>query len=265
MATASSFTLITGASSGIGYELADIFAREKHNLILVARSEAKLQELKKKLESTYSITAQVVVADLSRADGASKLYETVESRGWNVDILVNNAGLGALGEFATSDWHRQAEMIQVNITALTELTRLFLPQMLIRRDGKILNVASTAAFQAGPLMSVYYATKAYVLSFSEGLAEELASKGVNVTALCPGPTESNFANVADMQDIPLFKTLKIPSSRDVAEYGYHALMAKKVIAVHGITNRIGVVGGKLMPRSMTRKLVKRLQDKRSHS
>jgi short-subunit dehydrogenase len=264
MATTQSYTLITGASGGIGYELADIFAREKHNVILVARSEGKLQELKKKLESSYDIQAQVLVADLSKSDAVRRLYETTESRGWNVDILVNNAGFGALGEFALSDWSRQAEMIQVNITALTELTRLYLPHMLARKSGKIMNVASTAAFQAGPLMSVYYATKAYVLSFSEGLSEELQGTGVSVTALCPGPTESGFAQTAKMTDIPLLQTIKLPSSRDVAEYGYQAMMSEKVIAVHGFTNKIGVISGKFAPRAMTRKLVKKLQEKRTN-
>lgn len=259
----SHFTLITGASSGIGLELAEIFAREKHNLILVARSENKLQELKSRLEKTYGIEAHVIGADLSKREAPLKLYEMTESRGWVVETLVNNAGLGALGAFAISAWDKQAEMIQVNVTALTELTRLYLPTMMANQSGKILNVASTAAFQAGPLMSVYYATKAFVLSFSEGLSEELLGSGVTVTALCPGPTASNFAKVADMEDIPLFNTLKIPTSREVAEYGYRAMMDGKVVAVHGITNRIGVIGGKVMPRSLLRKMVHHLQSKRS--
>jgi len=259
----SNFTLITGASSGIGLELAEVFAREKHNLILVARSENKLQELKERLEKTYGITAHVIGADLSKHDAAAKLYEMTVSRNWVVETLVNNAGLGALGAFATSAWDKQAEMIQVNITSLTELTRLYLPTMIANKSGKILNVASTAAFQAGPLMSVYYASKAYVLSFSEGLFEELKGTGVSATALCPGPTESNFAKAADMEGLLLFKMLKLPSSRDVAEYGYKALMRNKAIAVHGALNKvISTAGTRLMPRSALRKIVHSMQGKR---
>lgn len=263
MATTQKFTLITGASSGIGYELADVFAREKHNLILVARSEGKLQTLKEKLEATYAIQAHVLVCDLSQAAAPRKLYEATESRGWNIDILVNNAGFGALGEFATSDLNRYLEMIQVNITSLTELTRLYLPHMMARKAGKIMNVASIAAFQAGPMMAVYYATKAYVLSFSEALAEELSGHGISVTTLCPGPTESNFISASGTSEIPILQKIKIPTSRDVAEYGYQALMAQKVVAVHGLTNKMLVLGGKLAPRSVARKMVKRLQEKRS--
>lgn len=262
MTSHSNFTLITGASSGIGLELAEIFAREGHNLILVARSENKLQQLKIKLEQDHGITAHVIGADLSEHQAPLKLYEMTESHGWFVETLVNNAGLGALGPFAISPWQKQAEMIQVNITALTELTRLYLPSMMAKKSGKILNVASTAAFQSGPLMSVYYATKAYVLSFSEGLYEELQGSGVSVTALCPGPTESNFAATAGADKVLVFRALNLPSSREVAEYGYRALQKGKAVAVHGMTNKIGVIGGKIVPRFLPRKIVHCLQRKR---
>jgi short-subunit dehydrogenase len=175
---------------------------------------------------------------------------------------VNNAGFGALGAFATSSWDKQAEMIQLNITTLTELTRLYLPSMLARKSGKILNLSSIAAFQAGPMMSVYYASKAYVLSFSEGLFEELRGTGVSVTALCPGPTESNFVKTAGAEDISVLKTMKIPSSQEVAEYGYKALMQNKAVAVHGTLNKTLIMGTRLIPRSVLRKIIRSLQEKR---
>jgi short-subunit dehydrogenase len=258
------YTLITGASGGIGREFAEIFAREKHDLILVARSEQKLEDLKRQLQDTHKVTVHVLVADLSKPETALKLYETTESHGWAVDTLVNNAGFGALGPFVTSSWKRYAEMIQVNITSLTELTRLYLPLMVANKSGKILNISSTAAFQAGPLMSVYYATKAYVLSFSEGLHEELKDSGVTVTALCPGPTESNFASTAGAQDAMTFQMMKLPSSHEVAEYGYRALMQGKAIAVHGALNKVAATSAHLMPRSILRKVVHSLQKNRGN-
>lgn len=258
-----SYTLITGASSGIGWELAHVFASHKHNLILVARSEDKLKELKKDLEGRYQIQAQVIASDLSKTEAAQNLYQFIQSQNWSVDILVNNAGLGHHGEFAKSALNKQREMIQVNVMALTELTHLFLPAMMTNKNGKILNVASTAAFQPGPLMSVYYATKSYVLSFTEGLYEELKGSGVTVTALCPGPTQSGFQAAANMTDMPLFDAAPIPTSRDVALYGYKALMQGKLVAIHGTVNKIMASSVRFVPRAVTRKLVKKLQEKRN--
>jgi short-subunit dehydrogenase len=230
---------------------------------LVARSEQKLQELKSQLESEFKlIKAEVVSIDLSKPDSAEQLYQTTESHGWNVNILVNNAGFGDHGEFVKSDLKKNQEMIDLNILTLTKLCHLYLKNMLKHHNGKILNVASTAAFQPGPLMSVYYATKAYVLNFSEGLHEELLGTGVTVTALCPGATASGFQAAANLSNVALLDTLKIPSSEEVAQYAYRALMDKKVVAVHGKLNWLFAVSAGIMPRVLVRKIAKKLQEKR---
>ncbi len=256
------YTLLTGASSGIGFELAYEFAMNKHPLILVARSTGKLTELKTELENKYKIKVEVISLDLSRPNSADQLYKIVKEKNLKVDILVNNAGFGDHGLFADTDLSRNEDMIVLNILTLTKLTHLFLPDMLKSGRGRILNVASTAAFQPGPLMSVYYATKAYVLSFSEGLYEELQGTGVTVTALCPGPTTSGFQAVANIQDIKLLKILHIPTSKQVAQYGYKTLMSGKAVAVHGLMNYILTVGNSFMPRAIVRNAVMRLQQKR---
>lgn len=256
------YTLITGASSGIGYELAKIFARNNHNLILVARSTTKLLDLKNEIVAKHQVLVEVLTCDLSQSQSAQKLFETVQTQKWAVDILVNNAGFGTHGSFVDIELKKTQEMIQLNILTLTELTKLFLPDMISKKSGRILNVASTASFQPGPLMSVYYATKAFVLFFSEGIFEELKNSGVTVTALCPGPTESGFQQAANLGDVSLFDTLKIPTSKMVAEYGYKALMQGKVVAVHGSMNKIFSSTVGLLPRGLVRKLVKKLQQKR---
>ena len=183
--------LITGASSGIGLELARIFASHRHDVVLVARTESKLRELARECEAS-GVRAHVIPADLSKAGAAQTVVDGVAALGLEIDVLVNNAGLGRYGPFIDMAPGSELEMIQVNVVALTELTRRFLPAMVARRRGRILNVASTAAFLPGPLMAVYYATKAYVLSFSEAIANELEGTGVTVTAFCPGPVDSGF-------------------------------------------------------------------------
>ncbi|MGZ3691914.1 MAG: SDR family NAD(P)-dependent oxidoreductase [Pseudobdellovibrio sp.] len=257
------YTLITGASTGIGFELAQVFAKNNHHLILVARSTQKLEDLKKQIESTQNILVEVISLDLSKSNSSETLFNEVRKRNLHVDILVNNAGFGDHGLFTKSNLSRNEDMIKLNILTLTKLTHLFLPEMLKNKNGKILNVASTAAFQAGPLMSVYYATKAYVLSFSEGLSEELRGTGVTVSALCPGPTQSNFMVAANAADVPLLDSLKIPTSKEVAEYGYKSLMNDKVIAVHGFLNNILAKGSGFFPRSLNRKIVMKFQSKRN--
>lgn len=254
------YTLITGASSGIGWELAHVFAEKGHDLILVARTDSKLMELKKDLESRYKIKAEVRPCDLSSADGPQELFR--QTQGLEVNVLINNAGFGDHGTFAEANWKRQKDMIQVNITSLTELTHLFLPPMIQKNSGKILNVASTAAFLPGPLMAVYYATKAFVLSFSEALYEELRQTGVTVTALCPGPTESGFQKAAHLEKVALFEKVNLPSSREVAVFGYKVLFQGKPVAVHGTMNKLLTSSVRMVPRSLPRRLVKRLQKKR---
>jgi len=256
------YTLLTGASSGIGFELASVFARHKRNLILVARSEAPMQELKKNLQAQFQVDVQVVPFDLSEYGSGKILYELTQSKNWNVDCLVNNAGFGDHGPFVQGDPQRITDMIQVNVTALTDLCRLYLPAMLKNRSGQILNVASTAAFQPGPLMSEYYATKAYVLHFTEGLAEEIKDSGVTVTALCPGPTTSGFQKAANLVDVPLFDLMKVPDSKEVAEYAYKAMQQGKVIAIHGLLNYITATTVGFLPRVMARRTAMRLQQKR---
>ncbi len=262
MSNAKGTALITGASSGIGWELAKVFAMKGHDLILSARSEDKLLQLKKELEAKYSIKAEVIRADLSKASGALELFTNVQNKNLSVDILVNNAGLGVFGSFATeNDWAKEQECIQVNILALTELCKRFLPMMVKRKSGKILNVASTAAFQPGPTMAIYYATKAYVLHFSEAIAEELSGTGVTVTALCPGATESGFKDAAALENSKLFKDKKLPTSLEVATYAYDALMRKQRVAIHGVANYLLAQSVRLMPRNIVTKVAKKIQER----
>ena len=244
MATA----LITGASSGIGLALARVFAADGVDVILSARSEDRLRELANEVRETYRVKARVIPADLSRPGQAQKIYDRVVATGWQVDCLVNNAGFGVYGDFAETDWMAEAAMVQVNIVALTQLTKLFLPEMIARGRGRILNVASTAAFQPGPMMAVYFATKAYVLSFSEAIAHELRGTGVHVTALCPGATETGFQRAAGATGSRVFDSRKLPTGADVAVYGYKVLQRQKRVAVHGAINKMLAFGTRLLPR-----------------
>lgn len=253
--------LITGASSGIGYELARIFAREKYNLVLVARNEKKLHEIAEGLTKSHNVQVDVLAKDVSILASATEIYDLLTQKGIAVDVLVNNAGFGDFGFFTDTKWEKELEMINLNITALTALTKLFVVDMVKRKSGKILNVASTASFQPGPLMAVYYATKAYVLSFSEAISNELNGTGVTVTALCPGPTESGFQAAADMKDSKLVKGKKLPTSQQVAEYAYKALMSGKVVAVHGMMNKIMAQSVRFSPRAVVRSLVRAMSER----
>lgn len=250
--------LITGASGGIGAELARIFAQHKHDLVLVARSEDKLKSLAEELERKHAMRTHVLAVDLTDPIAPARLFDALARQNTPVDVLVNNAGFGARGAFAEIDPAIEARMIQLNIATLTQLTRLFLPGMLERRQGKILNVASTAGFVPGPLMAVYYASKAYVVSFSEALAEETAGTGVTVTMLCPGPTETNFAVTAGNQDSSLFRSGKVMDARSVAQIGYDGLMAGKRMVVAGWSNRLTVFSTRLAPRTLLAKITRKL-------
>ena len=253
--------LITGASNGIGLELARIHARQGDNLVLVARNKKKLDELKVEIEKQYQVSVHTIGKDLSEKDAALSVFDELKRNGIEVEYLVNNAGFGQLGEFATNSWEKEEQMIQLNITALTHFTKLFLPAMLERGSGKIMNVGSVASFMPGPLMAVYYATKAYVLSFSEAINAEVRGKGVTVTALCPGPTASGFQDAADMKGIKLLETFKMPSSGVVANYGYRAMMKGRAVAIHGFMNRLMVASLRVSPRSLVLKVVKWIQKK----
>jgi short-subunit dehydrogenase len=257
----SATALITGASSGIGLAFANIFAKNKINLLLVARSEGKLSGLADELRKQHGITVELLSRDLSSATAAQEIADYCRTKTIAIEYLVNNAGFGDFGMFAESNWEKQLRMINLNIISLTFLTRLFLPEMIRNNHGKILNVASTAAFQPGPTMAVYYATKAYVLHFSEAIANELQGTGVSVTALCPGPTESGFQSAAAMQESKLVKGRKLPAAQEVAAFGYKALMSNKKVAIHGFMNYVMANSVRFVPRNLVVKILRSLQDK----
>jgi hypothetical protein len=254
MPAAPETVLVTGASAGIGRSLAHRFARAGHHCVLLARSEDALHALADTLASDYDVGTDVVVADLSAPDAADDVTATLEERGLTVDVLVNNAGVGARGAFAELGVRRQVDLIRVNVTALTHLTRRLLPGMLERGRGGVLNVASTAGFQPGPRMTVYYATKAYVLSFSEGLHEETTGTGVTVTCLAPGPTRTAFAERAGMTDATLFDLGPTMSPRTVANAGYDGLQAGRAVVVPGWPNKMGAFLIRFTPRPVARKV-----------
>lgn len=253
--------LITGASSGIGRDLAHLFAADGYNLILVARSSERLGRLSAELEGRYRVGAVALPIDLAEPAAPEEIYRLLEEQGMPVDVLVNNAGFGTHGQFARTDAAAQLQMLQVNVVAMTHLTRLFLPEMLRAKRGRILNVASTAAFQAGPFMAVYYASKAYVLSFSEAVAAELEGSGVTVTALCPGPTTTGFQQRAGIENTPLFRANTM-SSREVARIGYRGLMRGERIVIPGATNKLLALATRLAPRRLATAIAKRLNSAR---
>src|ERR1700680_3132712 len=241
--------LITGASGGIGYELAKLFARDHHNLVLVARSADKLAQIAIELQA-YGVTVKTMTLDLATPLAPRFLFDRLQSESTPIDILINNAGFGAYGEFAQMPEEEIVGQIHLNITALTELTRLFLPPMFERRSGRIMNIASTAAFQPGPLMAVYYATKAYVLSFSEAIANELRGSGVTVTCFCPGATHTGFAKRAGSENSRLFKQVGAMSAEKVARDGYRALMSGRTVAISGAHNWLVAQSVRFAPRKL---------------
>jgi short-subunit dehydrogenase len=252
--------LITGASGGIGLELAQVFASNGHQLVLVARSARRLEELAATLRQRHGVTVTVEATDLASPAAPQEIYETLKAQGISIEVLVNNAGYALYGPFAETDLASELDMIQLNVNTLTALTKLFLHDMLARKAGKILNLASTAGFQPGPLMAVYYATKAYVLSFSEALANELAGSGVSVTALCPGPTRSGFQSRAKMEDSKLFSG-KIMDAGTVARIGYQGLMQGKTVVVPGLRNRLLVQVVRITPRKLVARTARSMQER----
>jgi short-subunit dehydrogenase len=242
--------LITGASGGIGYELAKLFARDHYNLVLIARSSDKLNQVATELQGQYGVTVKTIALDLAESAAPKFLFDQLQREEVVVDVLVNNAGFGGFGEFASMPEEEILGQVHLNITALTYLTRLFLPPMLSRRRGKIMNVASTAAFQPGPLMAVYYATKAYVLSLSEALANEVAGSGVVVSCFCPGATATGFAKRAGTEDSRLFKKLRPMNVEVVARDGYRGLMAGRTVVISGMQNWLVAESVRFAPRKM---------------
>ena len=225
--------LITGASSGIGKEFARIHAEKGGDLVITARSRDKLEELKSELEKNHNIKVTVIAKDLALQGAPEEIYNKVKKAGIEIDYLINNAGFGGLGKFHEREWEKDNAMINLNITALTALTRFFLPDFVKKNSGKILNVSSTASYMPGPLQAVYYATKAYVSFFSNAVAEELSDTDITVTALLPGATSTEFGKISGMDKTVLFA--KTASPRKVAEDGYEGMLKGKLNVVSGVT------------------------------
>jgi short-subunit dehydrogenase len=252
--------LVTGASVGIGVDLAECFANDGYNVILAARTETALRDVADRLAKTYAITATPIVADLGAIGGGLKLADAIKNKGLSVDIVVNNAGYGQAGAFNGSDAAGQLGMIDLNVRALVELTHVYWPAMLASKRGGVLNVASTAAFQPGPLMAIYYASKAFVLSFSEALWEEARDTGVKVSCLCPGPTVSKFRERAGTGKTRLSQAGGTPMlSMTVARMGYDAWQANTRVEVTGLRNRITASLVRFLPRTTLLRIVRNLQ------
>jgi len=254
--------LVTGASSGIGYELARILALEGHDVALVARSADQLRGIAASLEQDFGVRAVAVTEDLADPEAPDRVFERLHERDFEVEVLVNNAGFGTMGRFARSDPGSQVDMVQVNVGAVTHLTRLFVEPMVDRGRGRILNVASTAAFQPGPWMAVYFASKAYVLSFSEALAEELRGTGVAVTTLCPGPTATGFQKRAGMERSPIGGRLAVGSAARVARAAYDGMQRGRRLVIPGWQNRLGSLLPRVVPRGLATRIVARLTSAR---
>jgi len=254
--------LVTGASGGIGLELARLCAKGGHDVILVARSQAKLEEIAKYLSGMYQVRVEIIVADLSDAEAPQAIMEEVAQRGLGVDVLVNNAGFGHWGLFGRGDLDRQLAMVQVNVVALMSLTRLALPRMVSQRQGRILNVASTAGFAPGPLMAVYYASKAFVVSFTEAIAQELKGTGITVTALCPGPTRTGFATEAGSNETNNFRSPHVMEPAPVAEAGYRGMMRGRVLVIPGLANKLLIQSMRISPRWAVRLVTRWFQERR---
>ena len=246
--------LVTGGSGGIGLELAKVLARHGFDLALVARTRDTLEAAAGQIEGKYDVKVHVFAADLRRREAPEEIFFFLRNENIPIEILVNNAGFGLGGEFSETEVTRELEMIQVNVAALTHMTKLFLPAMIKARSGRVMNVASTAAFQPGPLMAVYYASKAYVLSFSEALAEELRNSGVTVTALCPGSTRTHFAETAHVGSSRLVTLFGSADAADVAEYGYRTMIEGTRVAIPGIKNKIVAQVNRFAPRTITAKV-----------
>ena len=252
--------LITGASAGLGEQFAHLFARDGHDVVLVARSAARLEPVAERLR-LHKITPHVLAEALSRPGAAARLYDAVKAKGLEVSALVNNAGYGSTGAFLDLPVEQEAEMVQLNCTALLELCHRFGHDMRARKTGRILNIASTAGFQPGPYMATYYATKAFVVSFSEALAHELKDSGVTVTCHCPGATATQFAGRAGNDSSRLFQRPGIAKAEDVAAHAYEAMMQGEVLSVHGLLNWVAMQSVRVSPRAVLRSIAAALNSR----
>ena len=250
--------LITGASLGIGLEFARLAADDGYNLVLVARDEKKLMDVAQELATRYGVNVRIFARDLSDVAGCDEIVAELEKTGISISLLINNAGYGLYGAFSDASLNDTLSMMRLNMLSLTSLTRLLLPSMLSRGDGKILNIASVAAFMPGPNMAVYYASKAYVLSFSEALSSEVRGTGVTVTALCPGPTQTGFEKRAGLGGSRLFKG-SLATAHDVAVLGYKGVMTGKRLVIAGTQNRLFTTLVRILPRALVLFLVARMQ------
>ncbi len=248
-----SVALITGASAGLGEQFAHLFARDGHDLVLVARNEARLEALAERLR-VHKVKAHVMAEDLSRPGAAARLFERIKSKGLAVEFLVNNAGFGSTGPFLDLPVEKEVEMVELNCTALVELCHRFGHEMRARKSGRILNIASTAGFQPGPFMATYFASKAFVLSFSEALAHELQGSGVTVTCHCPGATATEFARRAGNDESRLFQRGGVAKADAVAAHAYEAMLQGEVVAVHGFLNWVATQSVRLSPRAVVRSI-----------
>jgi len=254
--------LITGASGGIGYELAKLFARDGHNLLLVSRDGAKLEQVAREIKAAHRVRCTIFAGDLAVPGSPDALYAEIKKAPFDIEVLVNNAGFGSLGPFHERPLEEQLEMIQLNVTSLAHLTRLVLPEMVTRGRGRVVNVASIAAYQPGPFMAVYYATKAFVVSFSEAIANELHGTGVKVTAICPGPTTTGFGKRAGAESSNLFQKRMTMDAAAVARIGYEGMKRNKTVVITGGKNRLLVLGSRLVPRRLSANIARSLNEPR---
>ncbi len=256
------YAVVTGATSGIGLEFARLFAADGISLVLVARGKAVLEQVATELRDSFAVDVHIIAADLAKLEDVESVYKYTTTNNLPVRYVINNAGVGDYGKFIDGSWQKELGMINLNIVALTYLTKQYAALFVKKGNGHIVNVASTAAFSPGPLMAVYFATKAYVLHFSEAVATEVHKHGVRITALCPGPTASKFQEAAAMSDSKLVQGKMLPTAAQVAHYGYKAMRRGKVVAIHGTGNKIGTYAVRLLPRRTVRALVHRAQKTR---
>jgi uncharacterized protein len=252
------YALITGASGGIGEQLALLAAADGYNVILVARDKVALKRVAELIEQRYGVTTLVLAQDLAQPKSPKLIFDSVKRQNISVSVLINNAGFGDYGEFSKSNRSIQLSMIDLNIRALTELTHLFLPEMVKRRKGYVVNLGSIASFLPGPLMSVYFASKAYVLSFSDALAQELKGSGVSVTCLCPGSTKTQFGNAAHVKTSHSTQTSRV-TPKQVAVFGWEAMKKGKTRAIYGNSNRFTILAMKIVPHNLVARIVEKIQ------